>query len=287
MKKKRYILAALTVLTAVSLSGCKSKEKIDLTGAHTTQAETMASSEPSSDDAKESSADSTKAPSSQAASESGTGEASETQKGSSAAEALSVRSKIATEKNGKTSIEYPILSNLKTDELEKTVNDLLKEKALQLISGNDLNPETDTVQITCNVISLTRQKAVISFEGSMMAEGAAHPTDVFYTVTVDLKDGTLKGLPDYADAYTMAGYILSEDCVIYKAADKSAALTELQSSAIDTLWETLKQCDFTASESGSFPLSFSYENQGSIYMVVPVSHAAGDYAIVVYTPDTK
>ena len=37
----------------------------------------------------------------------------ETQKDSNASDALSVKSKIATEKTGKVSIEYPILSNLR------------------------------------------------------------------------------------------------------------------------------------------------------------------------------
>lgn len=52
-----------------------------------------------------------------------------------------------------------------------------------------------------------------------MVNGAAHPSDLFYTTTVDLNKGTLQGLSDYADAYTMAGYILSDDCVLKKPAD--------------------------------------------------------------------
>ena len=36
-----------------------------------------------------------------------------------------------------------------------------------------------------------------------------------------------------------------------------------------------------------FPQAFSYENEGTIYISVPVSHAIGDFAIVSYTPDTK
>ena len=44
---------------------------------------------------------------------------------------------------------------------------------------------------------------------------------------------------------------------------------------------------FHGGKSGGFPQSFSYENQGVIYMAVPVPHALGDYVIVSYTPDTK
>ena len=86
----------------------------------------------------------------------------------------------------------------------------------------------------------------------------------------------------------MAGYILSDDCVVYQPADSSpevkAALKEYD---IDTLWAILRQCDFSAEGLTGFPQSFSYENQGVIYISVPVSHALGDYVIVSYTPDTK
>ena len=120
-----------------------------------------------------------------------------------------------------------------------------------------------------------------------MVNGAAHPSDLFYTTTVDLNKGTLQGLSDYADAYTMAGYILSDDCVLNKPADSKEALEYLKTQDLNAMWEILKQCDFTAENLEGFPQSFSYENQGVIYMAVPVPHALGDYVIVSYTPDTK
>ena len=58
----------------------------------------------------------------------------ETKKGQSSASALSVRSQIATHKDGKVSIEYPILSNLKNADMEETVNNLIKEKAIQILT---------------------------------------------------------------------------------------------------------------------------------------------------------
>ena len=64
-------------------------------------------------------------------------------------------------------------------------------------------------------------------------------------------------------------------------------LAELKAMDKTALTDILKACDFTSVSEGTFPQSFSYENQGDIYMVLPVSHALGDYAIVRYTPDTK
>ena len=164
---------------------------------------------------------------------------------------------------------------------------LIKEKALQVLTDYQIDPAADTLSVKCTVVSLDKNKAVLTYEGSLMVNGAAHPSDLFYTTTVDLNKGTLQGLSDYADAYTMAGYILSNDCVLKKPADSKEALEYLKTQDLNAMWEILKQCDFTAENLEGFPQSFSYENQGVIYMAVPVPHALGDYVIVSYTPDTK
>ena len=95
MRKQQIMFAALAAAVALSASGCKSREKIDLDTLHTSEAETMASTEASGEDKeteKETQRETEK-------------ETEETQKGADSSSALSVRSKIATEKQGKTSIE--------------------------------------------------------------------------------------------------------------------------------------------------------------------------------------
>ena len=192
-----------------------------------------------------------------------------------------------TDSNGKVSIEYPILSNLRDSSKTDAVNELIKTQATRIINDYELDPETDTVAVTCNILSLDRSRAVFTYEGSMMTEGAAHPQALFYTTTVDLDLGTLVGFSDYADAQTMAEYILSDECRLYYPSASDEVLAELKAMDKTALTDILKSCDFTSVSEGTFPQSFSYENQGDIYMVLPVSHALGDYAIVRYTPDTK
>lgn len=283
MRKQHVLFAALAAAVALSASGCKSREKIDLDTLHTSEAETMASTETSGGDKEK---ETEKAEEKETEKEAGK-ETGETQKGADSSSALSVRSKIATEKQGKTSIEYAVLSNLRDPKMEETVNALIKEKALQILTDYQIDPAADTLTVKCTVLSLDKNKAVLTYEGSLMVNGAAHPSDLFYTTTVDLNKGTLLGLSDYADAYTMAGYILSDDCVLKKPADAKEALEYLKSQDLNAMWDILKQCDFTAENTEGFPQSFSYENQGIIYMAVPVPHALGDYVIVSYTPDTK
>lgn len=280
MRKHSYIFAALALGTVLSLSGCKSREKIDLTGIHSTEAETMAPASESkeAEEPAETMKETENAPTETDGSSAGA---------SGSAQSLSVRSKIATEKTGKVSIEYPILSNLPAGSPQEAVNALIKEKATQILKDYELNPEEDTVSIQCSILSLDRSKAVLAYTGSIMRKDAAYAADVFYTTTVDLVKGVLVGLSDYADAYTMAGYILSDDCILSKPAGSKEVLEYLQSLDINELWAILRQCDFTADKLEGFPQSFSYENQGSVYMALPVPHVLGDYAVVRFNPDTK
>lgn len=277
MRKNTYKLVLALLLSAAAVSGCRKHEKIDLTGIHSTEAETMAAETTKARETgeKEPEKETEKGTETEAAKETG---------GSSS---LSVRSKIATEKNGKLSVEYPILSGLPTGSPQEKINGLLKTNAIQILKSYELDGEKDSLEVKCRTITLDRNNAVFSFTGTLSADGAAHPQELFYTVSVDLVKGVLRGLSDYADAYTMAGYILSDDCVLEKPAASKEVLSELKAMDIETLTAILENSDFTSQKDGDFPQAFSYENQGVIYMAVPVSHAAGDYAIVRYAPDTK
>ena len=167
------------------------------------------------------------------------------------------------------------------------INELLKTNALSFIKANDIDEANDTLDIKCKVISVDRKRLTAIYTGTLSAKGAAHPVNLFYSNTVNLLQAQNLGLDDFTDAYTMAGYILSDDCVLKKPTDSKEALEYLKTQDLNAMWEILKQCDFTAENLEGFPQSFSYENQGVIYMAVPVPHALGDYVIVSYTPDTK
>lgn len=71
-------------------------------------------------------------------------------------------------------------------------------------------------------------------------------------------------------------------------ADTAAEVKDSIKSSGKDLWQTVfAECDFTSVKDGTFPQAFSYEKDGDIYLIVPVSHAAGDYALVKYSPETK
>ena len=171
MRKQHVLFAALAAAVALSASGCKSREKIDLDTLHTSEAETMASTEASGGDKEKETEKETQKETEK--------ETEETQKGADSSSAPSVRSKIATEKQGKTSIEYAVLSNLRDPKMEDAVNALIKEKALQVLTDYQIDPAADTLSVKCTVVSLDKNKAVLTYEGSLMVNGAAHPSDLF------------------------------------------------------------------------------------------------------------
>ena len=71
-------------------------------------------------------------------------------------------------------------------------------------------------------------------------------------------------------------------------ADTAAEVKDsIKSSGKELCQTVFAECDFTSVKDGTFPQAFSYEKDGDIYLIVPVSHAAGDYALVKYSPETK
>ena len=278
MRKNLYKFAALTMFAALSITACKKHEAVDISGIHTSAAETMA--ETTSNETKaDPAADNSKSDSSKTdASKAGSSEV-ETQKDSNASAALSVKSKIATEKTGKVSIEYPILSNLRDASMTQAVNELLKKEATSIITAWELDTEKDEVSINCDLVSLDKNKAVFTFHGMVNVAETAHPSNVRYAVSVNLNTGSPIGLTAYADA---------DDVVVVEPADTAAAVKDSIKSSGKDLWQTVfAECDFTSVKDGTFPQAFSYEKDGDIYLIVPVSHAAGDYALVKYSPETK
>lgn len=97
------------------------------------------------------------------------------------------------------------------------------------------------------------------------------------------------GLNDFTDAYTMAGYVLSEDVRFPKlnAEETSAALEYRSTQSMEALTAVFENTDFPLSGKETWPESFSYEKQGRIYFSLPIPHALGDYVIVEFDPATK
>lgn len=294
---KRYaVILTLSLCCALAIGGCgkKKQDKTDLTSTHTTAAtETMSPTTTAADSEKETTASTDSSGEKESTAASGR---DDTKKGDAAA---SVTTSIHTYATGKISVEYPVISNLSQASVQEKVNKLLNENALEFIKAYGVDESKDTLTVKCKVVSADRRRITAVYTGIYTADGGAYPLNLFYTNTIDTALGEVMGLTDYADPYTLAGYVLSGDC---QFADADSALEKelmklKNDTDIEAYTEMFRRADFPWKEpkNGSaasgdtvkFPEVFSYEDQGTIYVSLPVSHALGDYALIKYTPDTK
>lgn len=263
---RRTILITLFALSTVCImSGCKAKhEKLDLTTIHTTAA---------TESHKE-----TLAPETSKAEE-------ETTAGSSDNTA-NVTAQIFTETAGGHSIQYPTVSNMADQKKQETVNQLLHDNAVAITKTL---AEDASVSISCKVTSVDRKRLTAVYTGTYTTPDGAYPTNVFYTNTVDLEEGKDLGFNDYADAYTMAGYVMSEDCQFIADSKEleDALLAYRKDQSLEYFTELFNSADFPLDHASIFPESFSYTDKGVLYFSIPVPHALGDYALVEFNMDGK
>lgn len=196
--------------------------------------------------------------------------------------------KMNTYISGNISIQYPSVLNIKDQAKADAVDSLIKENALSVIKAYQADGSIDTMVISCKVLAANSNRIILTYSGYVQMNKAAEPVKLFYSNTIDINEVKNIGFDRYADPYTMAGYVMSDDCRFLEKTEQQAA--ELRSwlhkeGTIESYTTMFKQADFPFDS--DFPSSFSYEYDGGICFSVPVSHNLGDYAIVIYTPDTK
>lgn len=267
MRRKTLFLAAL--LLAMAVTGCRKKETIDLSTLHTSAAETESQTEK----------EPTKAPIQL--------DTEHTEAASELEHKYSVTASMETYTDSGISIQYPVLSNLSDEELLKKVNQLIKENAISAAKAKGLPAEGSSLTVSASVESSNLKRLVLSYKGEL--KKGADTERIFYSNTINLEEGKNLQLSDYADAYTIAGYLASGDYVFAETpkGDETAVRAYINGSGRDTdyYYKKLSEADF--SETGAFPEYFSFERQGTIFVSVPVSHELGSYALIKYVPDNK
>lgn len=268
MKYKSLLTLCTIALTASCLYGCKKQtpEKLKLPTTSAAMQETMAEETTKATVAAETLPETT-----QTASQNSSGIATVTN----------------TYTSKQISIAYPAITNLTDTAQMDNVNALLKKNALSVLDGYSINEETDTLTITCEVLSISRDRITVTYKGTLAKNGADDPSNLFYSNTVNLNTVADYGFEKFADPYTMAGYVLSDDCQFpFADAELQKKLMQAKNDrSLESYMSLFQHADFPYTD--AFPECFSYEYNGEVYFSIPVSHELGDYAIVVYSPDTK
>lgn len=270
---KRIILYSLTLAAIMAMTaGCKkSPEKIDLSSTHTTAAETMVSR---TESATRASSPETSKAAVEADSDSGNN-------------AKKISAEMNTYSSGQVSIDYPHVINMEDSEKASAIDALLKKNALSVLEALDIQEAEDTMKISCQVLSADRNRITAVYTGTLTRKDTSDPVNIMYSNTIDVSKVSDIGFERFADPYTMAGYVLSGDCTFYNTDEgKKALLMKAKNEiSLEAYTDMFTNADFPFE--GPFPQSFSYEHQGVIYFSIPVSHELGDYAIVMYAPDSK
>lgn len=279
-KKLKYTLAItlLALSTACLATGCKKKhDKIDLSGSQASEGTVQTAPASTTIAETESSSNITIEPGIENAQSQGTSAG-----GSAAALSLSVQTD--TYQNGNISIQYPVISD---NSVKAGINEHLKENALAILKAWEIDEARDTMNITCKILSATKNRITVRYDGSVMTDDGMPPTAVFYTNTVNLSSGSDIGLSYLADPATLASYVLSDDCTFPEADAETiaAAKTFLKEENPAYYTGLFQNADFPYQE--TFPECFSYEYEGSVYFSLPVPHALGDYILAAYTPENK
>ncbi|MCD8082009.1 MAG: DUF4163 domain-containing protein [Clostridiales bacterium] len=261
IERKAALVCALALSAAILATGCKKKESEDLTSTHTTAAETATEETAAETVGAELVLD-------------------------TSADSQNTGSSTETYTSGKVSIQYPVIHSLEDADLQEKVNALLKEHALAVIDGYGIDETTDSLDVTCRILSADRSRIVVIFRGSCTTDDG-DTTRIFYSSTIDASSGEGLRLTHYADPATLADYVLSDQVVFPEASadEKEGLMSEKNTQKKSFYTKLFQNADFSGSE--DFPQSFSYEYEGDIYFSIPVSHELGDYAIAVYTPENK
>ncbi len=190
--------------------------------------------------------------------------------------------------SGKSSVQYPVL-----DDASDAVNELIQKNAQSILDAYELTDD-DTLTMTSEVLAQDKSRVTVIYQGTVTQKGS-EAVNIFCSNTVDLNKATNITLNDFADAYTLAGYVLSDDCYFtnldesLSSSTKSELMKEKNSLSISQYTSLFEEADFPVSIDPNtlYPGSFSFEKDGVIYFTIPVSHELGDYAMVTYAPETK
>lgn len=283
----RTVTAGLAAAMAVLFVACgNKKETVKVTNA---AAETQQSAaEQKSSDAKLSPAP---------GESSGAEESAGSDKSSAGVKKLS--SELQKYEKNQISIAYPVISGMKDSAQQEKLNAHLKENALAVLSNypdsrEAVNQEKDSLKVSCKLISADASRVIAVYTGEYMMDGAAHPSRLFYTNTVDVKTISDVSLRDAADPYTMAAYALAEDVQLKDADEETlrAYREQQKTMSVEQYQTCLERGDFPLKKGAdgttvTWPDSFSYAADGALYFSVPVPHAMGDYVIVEYDISTK
>jgi len=185
-------------------------------------------------------------------------------------------------KSGSTLIRYPVVTNLKDQQLQTKINQFIEDEALTICETYC----TEAAQAELGYTIMLNNDSVLSirYDGWALAEGAAYPVKLLFTTNVDMGSGNYIQLADHVTmdkdflkAYIEAAYIPSDGLDL----EEAGILEELLNERSDAqLMEDLLSADQNNPSGAS-----SYFTTNALGISIPVPHAVGDYLVMEISSD--
>lgn len=183
-------------------------------------------------------------------------------------------------------ITYPQIKDFSDISKLNLINKDLEEGALSILSmydKDDPNLSELTMEINYEVKLKNNKYISIVYSGYSNVNGVAYSPSIFYTTNIDLKNGTIIKLVDYANVDNIVKKLKDQNSVKVLSGEKE--LKEAQMSALinmdnTELLSTLKDSDFHM-ENGKLALSekgaYSYMDGDNVVISLQLNHALGDH----------
>lgn len=175
-------------------------------------------------------------------------------------------------------INYPQVVNLRDNNKQKTINQIIKRDALKAFDDNDSVEINYVIKLkNANILS-------IQYFGCRNTKDTPHPTNEFYTTNIDLNKGgklRLTDLVNINDAFEKkfeeGEFIDWEGDTTSEASQRRlAVLTELNDLSANDLLKCFSESDDVGE--ANISNTYSYLTNDSIGISVNISHAIGDHA---------
>lgn len=185
-------------------------------------------------------------------------------------------------KNKNITVNYPEITNLGDANKQSTINQLIKNDVLAYINRNIA--EDSNLELKFNVKLQTPDLLSIQYLGVASAPNAAHPSNIFYTTNISIRDAKKLRLSDLvnvdvnlANAFKKGQYV---DSGSNYTKEEQAQIIKYVNDNISTndLIKYFNGADSPDVENINPSSTFSYLTKDSIVISTNVPHALGDHA---------
>lgn len=179
-------------------------------------------------------------------------------------------------------IKYPQLKNISDTSKKDSINKIIKDDALSIINFYDPDKEDPTLEVNYEIKLINDNILSIVYYGYYNNLNNAYPIEFICSTNIDLNNQSRLMLKDYADIKSISNTLLNTTDYKTKTTDKNlekAQLDYIKQQTEEEMINILSNTDF--SDGKTYPLAFSYQENGDIVVVIPLQHAIGDYVEII------